>query len=63
MESIPENKAGVGSATNDASREIGGALGIAIGGSVLNEVYQNNLVIPEGLEAYSEVATQSCSFF
>ena len=59
MESIPENKAGVGSATNDASREIGGALGIAIGGSVLNEVYQNNLVIPEGLEAYSEVATQS----
>ena len=59
MESIPENKAGVGSATNDASREIGGALGIAIGGSVLNEVYQNNLVIPEGLEDYSEVATQS----
>mgnify|MGYP002700900622 CR=1 FL=1 len=59
MESIPENKAGVGSATNDASREIGGALGIAIGGSVLNEVYQNNLVIPEGLENYSEMATQS----
>jgi MFS family permease len=59
MESIPENKAGVGSATNDASREIGGALGIAIGGSVLNQVYQNNLVIPGGLETYSGVATQS----
>ena len=51
MESIPEDKAGVGSATNDASREIGGALGIAIGGSVLNEYYQRNLVVPEGLDS------------
>ena len=59
MDSIPEDKAGVGSATNDASREIGGALGIAIGGSVLNEIYQNDLVIPEGLETYSPIATES----
>ena len=59
MESIPENKAGVGSATNDASREVGGALGIAIGGSVLNEYYQRNLVVPEGLEAQSAVLTES----
>ena len=51
MESIPEDKAGVGSATNDASRELGGALGIAIGGSVLNEYYQRNLVVPEGLDS------------
>jgi predicted MFS family arabinose efflux permease len=51
MESIPEDKAGVGSATNDASREIGGALGIAIGGSVLNEYYQRNLIVPEGLDS------------
>jgi hypothetical protein len=50
MDSVPFDKAGVGSATNDASREIGGALGIAIGGSVLNEFYQRNMVIPEGLE-------------
>jgi|TARA_B110000967_G_C18899519_1_gene573624 EmrB/QacA subfamily drug resistance transporter len=49
MDSIPEDKAGVGSATNDASREIGGALGIAIGGSILNEVYQRNMKIPEEL--------------
>jgi len=46
MDAIPESKAGVGSATNDASREIGGALGIAIGGSVLNEIYQNTISIP-----------------
>ena len=59
MDSIPEDKAGVGSATNDASREIGGALGIAIGGSVLNEIYQNELIVPEGLEDYSPIATES----
>jgi hypothetical protein len=50
MEAIPQDKAGVGSATNDASREIGGALGIAIGGSVLNEFYQREFVLPPGLE-------------
>ena len=59
MDSIPSDKAGVGSATNDASREIGGALGIAIGGSVLNEIYQNELIVPEGLDNYSSVATES----
>ena len=50
MDSVPSDKAGVGSATNDASREIGGALGIAIGGSVLNEYYQRNMIIPDGLD-------------
>ncbi len=59
MDSIPEDKAGVGSATNDASREVGGALGIAIGGSVLNQIYQDKLVIPEGMEAHSTVLTES----
>ena len=59
MDSIPADKAGVGSATNDASREVGGALGIAIGGSVLNQIYQNNLIIPEGLESSSALATES----
>jgi len=46
MDAIPESKAGVGSATNDASREIGGALGIAIGGSVLNQIYQSVITVP-----------------
>ena len=59
MDSIPQEKAGVGSATNDASREIGGAFGIAITGSVLNEVYQSRVEIPVGLEQYSAVATES----
>ena len=60
MDSIPKDKAGVGSATNDASREIGGAMGIAIGGSVLNEVYQRNMVIPtELVESLGTVPLES----
>ncbi len=62
MDAIPADKAGVGSATNDASREIGGALGIAIGGSVLNEVYRREFVFPNGLDASSLPADPSTSF-
>jgi MFS family permease len=51
MESVPDDKAGVGSATNDSSREIGGALGIAVGGSLLNEYYQRSFEMPAGLDA------------
>jgi len=51
MESVPDDKAGVGSATNDSSREIGGALGIAVGGSLLNEYYQRAFEMPAGLDA------------
>ena len=51
MESVPDDKAGVGSATNDSSREIGGALGIAVGGSLLNEYYQRAFKMPAGLDA------------
>lgn len=39
MGSLPLAKAGVGSAVNDTTRQIGGALGIAIIGSVLSSVY------------------------
>ncbi|MBT4060318.1 MAG: MFS transporter [Euryarchaeota archaeon] len=59
MDSIPESKAGVGSATNDSSREVGGALGIAIGGSVLNEIYQSTIVIPASASAQSSMIQES----
>lgn len=49
MDDVPAHKAGVGSAMNDTSREVGGAFGIAILGSIINEVYQRRLVVPEGL--------------
>ncbi len=37
---LPLSKAGVGSAVNDVTREVGGALGIAIGGSIVATVYR-----------------------
>lgn len=43
MAAVPEADAGVGSAVNDVSRELGGALGIATIGSVVSSVYRNNV--------------------
>jgi DHA2 family multidrug resistance protein-like MFS transporter len=39
MGSLPPAKAGVGSAVNDTVREVGGALGVAVLGSVLASQY------------------------
>ena len=39
MGSLPREKAGVGSAVNDTTRQMGGALGVAIIGSVVASVY------------------------
>ncbi len=43
MGSIPHGKAGVGSAMNDTTRQIGGALGVAVLGTVLNSAYNNQI--------------------
>ena len=43
MGSVPPERAGVGSATNDTTREVGGALGVAVLGSVLNSVFRTHL--------------------
>lgn len=43
MSSLPLAKAGVGSAVNDTTRELGGALGVAVLGSVLASVYESQL--------------------
>jgi EmrB/QacA subfamily drug resistance transporter len=40
--SLPISKAGVGSAVNDVTREVGGALGIAVLGSVMASLYRSN---------------------
>ncbi|MFI5054062.1 MAG: MFS transporter, partial [Acidimicrobiia bacterium] len=39
MGSLPLGKAGVGSAVNDTTRQVGGALGVAVVGSVLASIY------------------------
>lgn len=43
MGALPPEQAGVGSAVNDTTREIGGVLGVAILGSIANAGYVSNL--------------------
>jgi DHA2 family multidrug resistance protein-like MFS transporter len=44
MGSLPREKAGVGSAMNDTTRQVGGAVGVAVLGSILSSHYGPNLV-------------------
>ncbi|HEX3454251.1 MAG TPA: MFS transporter, partial [Gaiellaceae bacterium] len=43
MGSLPLAKAGVGSAVNDTTRQVGGALGVAVIGSVLASIYGSQM--------------------
>ena len=43
MGAVPEAKAGVGSAMNDLLRQLGGALGVAVIGSVINTAYRDRM--------------------
>ncbi len=43
MNSLPRDKAGIGSAMNDTTRMFGGALGLAISGSVFASIYNDRL--------------------
>ncbi len=45
-DSLPTGLQGVGSAVNDLSRELGGALGIAVLGSLLGSTYRAHLTLP-----------------
>jgi EmrB/QacA subfamily drug resistance transporter len=44
MGSLPLGKAGVGSAMNDTTRQVGGALGVAIVGSIMSSSYSSHMV-------------------
>ncbi len=43
---LPKSQQGVASAMNDLARELGGALGIAVLGSIVTAVYRSQLVLP-----------------
>nr|WP_271636770.1 MFS transporter [Solicola gregarius] len=43
MAALPPDKQGVASALNDVTRELGGVLGIAMLGSIFNDVYRSNV--------------------
>jgi EmrB/QacA subfamily drug resistance transporter len=45
-EALPQAQQGVGSALNDLSREVGGALGTAVIGSIVTAVYRSSLRLP-----------------
>ncbi|MEP4652202.1 MAG: MFS transporter, partial [Ilumatobacter sp.] len=57
MSAVPRSRAGMGSAMNDATRELGGALGVAILGSLASTVYVSRLPTLDGFapDAASEV--------
>lgn len=59
VSSLPDDKAGVGSAVNDTTREVGGAIGIALLGSILSQGYSNGIqpvlrFVPEQFRAFVE---------
>jgi EmrB/QacA subfamily drug resistance transporter len=58
MGSLPLAKAGVGSAVNDTTRQVGGALGVAIVGSVMASIYGSKIVdLFAGTNAPAEAVT------
>jgi EmrB/QacA subfamily drug resistance transporter len=56
LASVPKQRSGAASAISETATELGGALGMAILGSVLNAVYRNSLDLPANLPAPAEHA-------
>jgi len=61
MASVPAGKAGIGSSMGDTSRQVGGAFGVAILGSLLKASYVSQLedVLPAGLTAAQRAAAEA----
>jgi EmrB/QacA subfamily drug resistance transporter len=59
MGSLPPAKAGVGSAMNDTTREIGGALGVAIMGSIATASYSASIVHNANFGALQKVSPEA----
>jgi EmrB/QacA subfamily drug resistance transporter len=55
---VPKEKAGIGSAMNDATRELGGTLGVAVIGSVFASLYTARLALPAALPAQAAQAAR-----
>ncbi|RFS82660.1 MFS transporter [Actinomadura spongiicola] len=51
LASVPKDRSGAASAISETATELGGALGMAVLGSVLNAVYRNVLDLPAGVPA------------
>ncbi|WP_433497385.1 DHA2 family efflux MFS transporter permease subunit [Sphaerimonospora sp. CA-214678] len=57
LASVPKERSGAASAISETASEMGGALGIAVLGSMTNAVYRADLELPAGLPA--DVAAQA----
>jgi len=67
MSAVPHAKAGVGSAVNDTTREVGGALGIAVLGSISSAVYRSSvdldsLSLPPPIREAAEESVGAATF-
>jgi EmrB/QacA subfamily drug resistance transporter len=53
MSALPPDRANIGSAVNDTTRELGGALGVAVIGSIMSSLYASQLshALPDGVPA------------
>lgn len=61
-EALPSAQQGVGSALNDLSRELGGALGTAVIGSIVTGVYRSSLRLPGAPTSLVGKARSSIAF-
>jgi hypothetical protein len=59
MGSLSREKAGVGSAVNDTTRELGSTLGVAVIGSIFSSVYLHHLDHAGGVYAQLDPALQA----
>ncbi|MEV5573672.1 MFS transporter [Spirillospora sp. NPDC052269] len=51
LASVPKDRSGAASAISETATELGGALGMAVLGSVLTAVYRDRITVPDGLSA------------
>ena len=58
-DALPEAEQGVAITVNDLSRELGGALGIAVLGSILNATYRAQLPLPNAPPELADRARES----
>jgi hypothetical protein len=58
MSAVPMSKAGVASAVNDTTRELGGALGIAVFGSIVSSLYRSRIDL-SGLDVPASTAAHA----
>jgi hypothetical protein len=61
MGSLPPSKAGVGSAMNNTTRQVGGALGVAVLGSILTSTYRSSIASSLGALPPSALSTAKSS--